>query len=1273
MKNRSLLALVLAAVFCIAAPATTEAQSFCVPPSTPPKPPPPEETPNQCEAENKDCKDCFQSPCHIGYGIYVNDFSDLTVRTASFSLQVNRRYVSSRVVDGPMGIGWTTSLTPRIYYAAYLFTAPSTYAYEARVMLPDGVVYKYTSSTGGNFTPPGGRTDKLVRNADGSWDMTLQDTTVVVHFDSNGLAQTVTDEFGSQLGYVYDAQGRLQKIEDRAGSGRYLDVVWGSDGRVSSVTARATSSPSSPTKTVQYTFNPDGTLHTVTDPANRVSTHAYTPGRFAPLLYTIHDHWNRLVTRLTFDSSERLTGYTDGDPAWGGEQFTYAYYPAQGLTMKTSGTGTMPFYYTTYGFLTNQPYMRDAGTGRLLHTTYNGYTHQYLYDADGRVTVEGIYSGVYSVWMKYAYDPSFPNMIASVEPYKDHILTQRQNEWRAWYYTYYPPADPAHGRLKQIEVLRKDLVTKDIVSRYGYDNKGRITSSEDVGVAVPTTYGYNAQGDLITETDSGTVTYGYDALGRQTSVTDKMGATTSWTLDALDRIMTITFPAPAAGSPVFQGSFSYDHFDAVKNLVFTHKTDVNGFVSKEGFDALGHEVENLDPLGNLTKYTYTNNLLTKITDANGNETSYTYTGDRRRWKTTFPDGTTETLSYTNGGQIASKIDRAGLTFYYTYDAHDRLIQTSWRNGQRIIENSYLGREMVDAVRYYNGTAWDTTTYTYDQQYRVLTETQNNRGKLTYAYFAANPSPRVAQMKVESVAPLPGPVVTTDYQYDTMGRVKQMYWSASGVTYTLNYNLNGAYTTITDTLGHSREHLYDNQGRLTYLANKRNGSNLASFTYAYDYNWATGTNTMLGQRTSVNVTANSQLNQRTGQTKFYYDARYQLTKSEHAAGTTTWTYDAIGNRLTEDSNVYSYYQNALAKNTQRMRTINGSSTVMTYDSYGNLKTWSSEYIWDDLGRLMKRQNGSNAIGFWYEYDAQGRRATREYVAEKYAIIHHGLHAVSERRVSSLYNRTDSSEYLFGPGVDETIAMKTQDGAFFSLVDGLGSVIGRDSSDYELTGGTSYSAFGRPTHQWPDYFAFTGREVVDNNYYYYRARVYDPKVGRFLSEDPEGYNVDTNFYRYAYNRPTSLTDPLGRAPAGPGPGPGTGGGGGGGGGSLCCKEKQKYVNLAKSQVCKNSQGGPCGQVLKKYGLDKCFAKKCKEPTKVICIPKEGSCGGCGGPCNSIGDYKNYIFLQPDAGSGLCGPLTNTWAHEMAHMCGIGPDVYNEENAKKAYDVGATCGGV
>jgi uncharacterized protein RhaS with RHS repeats len=45
-------------------------------------------------------------------------------------------------------------------------------------------------------------------------------------------------------------------------------------------------------------------------------------------------------------------------------------------------------------------------------------------------------------------------------------------------------------------------------------------------------------------------------------------------------------------------------------------------------------------------------------------------------------------------------------------------------------------------------------------------------------------------------------------------------------------------------------------------------------------------------------------------------------------------------------------------------------------------------------------------------------------------------------------------------------------------------------------------------------------------YYRARYYDPTVGKFLSEDPLGFvGRSSNFYEYVYNNPFVFTDPAG----------------------------------------------------------------------------------------------------------------------------------------------------
>ena len=50
--------------------------------------------------------------------------------------------------------------------------------------------------------------------------------------------------------------------------------------------------------------------------------------------------------------------------------------------------------------------------------------------------------------------------------------------------------------------------------------------------------------------------------------------------------------------------------------------------------------------------------------------------------------------------------------------------------------------------------------------------------------------------------------------------------------------------------------------------------------------------------------------------------------------------------------------------------------------------------------------------------------------------------------------------------------------------------------------------------------------DTGLYYFRARYYDPEMGRFLTKDPIGLaGGDTNLYRYCGNDPVNCVDPRG----------------------------------------------------------------------------------------------------------------------------------------------------
>jgi RHS repeat-associated protein len=145
-----------------------------------------------------------------------------------------------------------------------------------------------------------------------------------------------------------------------------------------------------------------------------------------------------------------------------------------------------------------------------------------------------------------------------------------------------------------------------------------------------------------------------------------------------------------------------------------------------------------------------------------------------------------------------------------------------------------------------------------------------------------------------------------------------------------------------------------------------------------------------------------------------------------------------------------------------------------------------------------------------------------------------------RVTLEFDNTHTNKpahrYLNGSEVDQVFADERYDGngnsqgIAWPMTDLQESV--RDVLDPPTAPGshvhTQYDAFGKITSNVPGMqFSYTGREWdVDAGLYYYRARWYDPALGKFISEDPLGLDGgDANLYRYVGNDPVNSVDPFG----------------------------------------------------------------------------------------------------------------------------------------------------
>lgn len=169
-------------------------------------------------------------------------------------------------------------------------------------------------------------------------------------------------------------------------------------------------------------------------------------------------------------------------------------------------------------------------------------------------------------------------------------------------------------------------------------------------------------------------------------------------------------------------------------------------------------------------------------------------------------------------------------------------------------------------------------------------------------------------------------------------------------------------------------------------------------------------------------------------------------------------------------------------------------------------------------------------------------------------------------------------MFGPGLDQPLVEYAGSGTTsrtFLSADERGSIIARSASTGALIAANSYDEYGIPGSANAGLFQYTGQAWISQlGFYYYKARMYSPTLGRFMQTDPLGYDGDgPNLYAYTLNDPVNFGDPLG----------------------LCTGPEGDIV--------------VCG---KRLSNDSPVAS---QPAPVVGTPPSGPGGGCVGDCRPI----------------------------------------------------------
>ncbi len=174
------------------------------------------------------------------------------------------------------------------------------------------------------------------------------------------------------------------------------------------------------------------------------------------------------------------------------------------------------------------------------------------------------------------------------------------------------------------------------------------------------------------------------------------------------------------------------------------------------------------------------------------------------------------------------------------------------------------------------------------------------------------------------------------------------------------------------------------------------------------------------------------------------------------------------------------------------------TDHAYDANGNTLADPSgkSYSWDFENRLTQAVvPGSGTVAF--KYDPFGRRIQKSGPLGTTNYLYDGRNVLEEVDASG----NVLARYTQSPGLDQPLAELRSGVPSYYEQDGIGSVSTLSNSAGALANTYTYDSFGNltaSTGTLSNFFQYTARESdSENTLYYYRARYYDPTIGRFLS--------------------------------------------------------------------------------------------------------------------------------------------------------------------------------
>lgn len=961
----------------------------------------------------------------------------------------------------------------------------------------------------------------------------------------------VTDAEKRPLGISYGMTGRIDKFT--AADGGVTDIEYGYD-KLKKEFSTTVKSPQTANGRKIETLHYDQEGRLVFREVN-AKTLLTAEGSGRNLTYKDEQNNSTSIQRDHFDEVTRIT-YADGTTM----AYTYEAGSTQLREVTDPAGAVTRFTYDARGNLIK----REAALGRP-----EQQVTEYQVNARGEAEV---------VRRKGGLNPDgttdVDTEIRLVRDSTGNVKELRDGEDKLWKYEYdgqgnvTKVVDPLHHEWTYTYDNHGNPLTEtdpnQVVVRYDYDKTDKATAVTD-GRNKTTRFGHDAVGRETTLINpyNETFTDRYDVAGQLTSRIDAGGLSSAIAYDSAGRL------AKVIDGENFQTLLDYADYDGVdRGGNHPGKIAYPTYERRFRYDSRKRPTQQTtllagDALVTGATYDIRGRLKTQ-TDPNGHTRSFEYDAFGRLTASIDELGATVKLGYDHRGNLISVVDAKNKTTRMVYDRRSLLVS----------ETNPLG---------------ETTRYVYDDAGNRIELLRPNGVKVVYDYDPAGRlETRKAYRADASLEQTDSyqwdaadnlKVWTTDrargvLQYDDADRLLSEAVTIDGVTLTRAYTYygNDQVKTYTGPDGVVLTYTYTKNGEVARVDIPGEGSISAT-----EWNWMAPKKVTLPggtvqeierdglfNLTRLKVKSPSQatlfeLENRFGKlrelesrnsdgraTAFEYDEAVRLTKADAGfmAGTSeTFVIDKAGNRESHSA-VSGTWEYDDANRLKRRGNVS-----YDYDGAGNLirkvDAGQSEplrttgYTYDGHNRLIEVRDGANAIIATYAYDPYDYRLIKEVFAAgaarggsagKTLYLHgeegllaetsatgtvlrsYGWHPERTYATYPLFQRADSQYFYYH---------NDHLGTPWRVTNRAGEVVWA-ASDYTAFGTAKVAAGAQLEQSW----RFPGQYLdAETGLHYNLRRYYDAETGRYVSEDPLGFESDSNFYAYARHSPTNLTDPTG----------------------------------------------------------------------------------------------------------------------------------------------------